>query len=120
MSKPIGERGQELRRQGRRGGVVLRGVPEHRPVDSCACLFCIRSRDADRQEKAAAWLSRRALLGLKRRDSVDFLGFLVLVALLAMFLLAEFMPVGRQRVVRPIEKPQFREYRSTSQRRPMP
>ena len=116
MSKSIEDRGFELRRQGRRGGVVLRGVPEHRPVDSCACLFCIRSRDADRQEKAAAW--RRALQGLKRRDSVDFLGFLVLVALLAMFLLAEFMPLGRQRVVRPIEKPQFREYRSTSERNP--
>ena len=116
MSKSIEDRGLELRRQGRRDGVVLRGVPEHRPVDSCACLFCIRSRDADRREKAAAW--RRALLGLKRRGSVDFLGFLVLVALLAMFLLAEFMPVGRQRVVRPIEKPQFREYRSTSERNP--
>ena len=116
MSKPIGERGQELRRQGRRGGVVLRGVPEHRPVDSCACLFCIRSRDADRREKAAAW--RRALLGLKRRGSVDFLGFLLVLALLVMFLLAEFLPLGRHRVVRPIEKPQFREYRSTSERNP--
>jgi len=116
VSKPIGERGQELRRQGRRGGVVLRGVPEHRPVDSCACLFCIRSRDADRREKAAAW--RRALQGLKRRGSVDFLGFLLVLALLVMFLLAEFLPLARHRVVRPIEKPQFREYRSTSERNP--
>ena len=41
------------------------------------------------------------------------LDLLVIIALMAMFLLAEFLPAPR-RIVRPIEKPQFREYRSTS------
>jgi len=111
VSKSIEDRGFELRRQGRRGGVVLRGVPEHRPVDSCPCLFCIRSRDADRRADASEW--RVSEKKVKRFEDFDGLGVWVAIfVVFVVFLFASFLPAPR-RVVRPVQVPVVEEvYRS--------